>query len=245
MPAPALLPAPTAPRLYPLGEAAVVLEFGTVISEATNVTVQAVADYLLAYPFEGLQELVPAFTTLTVFYNPWQVRAAGAGLPFEVVAALLRDRLAQLPTTAADAGAGPTVEIPVCYGGEFGPDLAAVARHCGLSEADVVARHAGAEYRVYFIGFAPGFPYLGGLPTELATPRHATPRPLVPAGAVGIAGAQTGIYSLPTPGGWQLIGRTPERLFQPEAAEPSLLRAGQRLRFVAITEEQFRHWPVV
>ncbi|RFP65007.1 5-oxoprolinase subunit PxpB [Hymenobacter lapidiphilus] len=238
-----LLPAALLPRLYPLGEMAVVLEFGTVISEATNAIIQAVADYLLAHPFPGLQELVPAFTTLTVFYDPWQVRAAGAGSPFEVVAAILRERLAQLPPTTADAETGPAVEIPVCYGGEFGPDLEAVARHCGLSPAEVVARHAGADYRVHFIGFAPGFPYLGGLPAELAMPRRASPRARVPAGAVGIAGAQTGIYCLPTPGGWQLIGRTPERLFRPEAADPSLLRAGQRLRFVSITAEQFRHWP--
>ncbi|NVO31766.1 5-oxoprolinase subunit PxpB [Hymenobacter lapidiphilus] len=243
MPQSSLLPAALSPRIYPLGEAAVVLEFGAVISEATNATIQAVADYLLAHPFEGLQELVPAFTTLTVFYDPWQVRSAGAGSPYEVVAATLRERLAQLPTAAAAAETGPVIEIPVCYGGEFGPDLEAVAQHCGLSPAEVVARHAGAEYRVHFIGFAPGFPYLGGLPAELAMPRRASPRPQVPAGAVGIAGAQTGIYSLPTPGGWQLIGRTPERLFRPEAADPSLLRAGQRLRFVPITAEQFHQWP--
>ncbi|SDX58769.1 5-oxoprolinase subunit PxpB [Hymenobacter psychrophilus] len=246
MPNPTLLPVAPPPRLYPLGETAVVLEFGTVISEATNATIQAVADYLLAHPFPGLGELVPAFTTLTVFYDPWQVRASGAaGLPFEAVAATLRERLARLPPGAAAAETGPAVEIPVCYGGGFGPDLEEVARHCGLSPAEVVARHAGADYRVYFIGFAPGFPYLGGLPAELATPRRASPRPLVPAGAVGIAGAQTGIYSLPTPGGWQLIGRTPERLFRPAAADPSRLRAGQRLQFVSITEEQFHQWPAV
>ncbi|MBT2558378.1 5-oxoprolinase subunit PxpB [Hymenobacter sp. ISL-91] len=244
MPLPTRLPTTIPPpRLYPLGETAVVLEFGTGISEATNASIQAVAAYLLAHPFEGLQELVPAFTTLTVFYAPWQVGTVGGESPFEAVAAHLRNQLAQLPATRAEVATGPAVEIPVCYGGEFGPDLAAVARHCGLSEADVVARHAGADYQVYFIGFAPGFPYLGGLPAGLATPRRASPRAQVPAGAVGIAGAQTGIYSLPTPGGWQLIGRTPARLFRPEAADPSLLRAGQRLRFVPITAEQFHHWP--
>ncbi len=157
-----------APRLYPLGESAVVLEFGTVISEATNDTIRAVANYLQAHPFPGLGELVPAFTTLTVFYDPWQVRASGAaGSPFEAVAAILQDRLARLPPMAAEAKTGPAVEIPVCYGGEFGPDLEAVARHCGLSEAEVVARHAGADYRVYFIGFAPGFP-LPGRPARRA-----------------------------------------------------------------------------
>ena len=241
MPGPTPLPATPLPRLYPLGETAVVLEFGTVISEEINDTIRALADYLLAHPFAGLVEVVPAFTTLTVFYAPWQVRAAGGASPYEVVAAILREAAGRAP--AAVAAPEAVVEISVCYGGEFGPDLEEVARHCGLSVQEVIARHAGADYRVYFIGFAPGFPYLGGLPPELATPRRASPRAAVPAGAVGIAGAQTGIYSLPTPGGWQLIGRTPERLFRPEAAEPSRLRAGQRLRFVAITEQAFHHWP--
>ena len=127
----------------------------------------------------------------------------------------------------------------MCYGGEFGPDLAFVAEHAGLSAAEVVARHAAPAYLVHMIGFAPGFPYLGGLDARLATPRRAQPRPLVPAGAVGIAGPQTGIYSLPTPGGWQLIGRTPLRLFHPDWEQPSRLRAGQHLRFVPIDEAEF------
>jgi len=128
----------------------------------------------------------------------------------------------------------------VCYGGDLGPDLAAVARHTGLSPAEVIALHTTPTYRVHMIGFAPGFPYLGGLDARLNTPRRAEPRPLVPAGAVGIAGAQTGIYSLPTPGGWQLIGRTPLRLFAPAADPPTLLRAGQHLRFVPIGAAEFQ-----
>ncbi|MFD2787529.1 5-oxoprolinase subunit PxpB [Hymenobacter rubripertinctus] len=242
--APSFAAAPLGPRLYPLGETAVVLEFGTGINEATNAAIQAVAAQLAAHPFPGFVELVPAFATLTVFYDPWQVSQTASGSPFDYVARQLRQQLGQAPAPGPEpTTTGPAVEIPVCYGGEFGPDLAAVARHCGLSPEEVVARHAGADYQVHFIGFAPGFPYLGGLPAELAMPRRASPRAAVPAGAVGIAGAQTGIYSLPTPGGWQLIGRTPERLFRPEAVEPSRLRAGQRLRFVSITAEQFRHWP--
>jgi inhibitor of KinA len=132
------------------------------------------------------------------------------------------------------------VEIPVCYGGDFGPDLDLVASHAQLTPAEVIARHAAPEYLVYMVGFAPGFPYLGGLDAGLATPRRTQPRPLVPAGAVGIAGAQTGIYSLPTPGGWQLIGRTPRRLFDPGRNQPSLLQAGDRLRFVPISEAEFQ-----
>jgi inhibitor of KinA len=132
------------------------------------------------------------------------------------------------------------VEIPVCYGGEFGPDLAEVARLCALSEEEVIARHAAASYRVYMIGFSPGFAYLGGLDAAIAAPRRATPRTLVPAGSVGIAGLQTGIYPLATPGGWQIIGQTPKRLFLPEREAPCLLSPGDTLRFVPIGAEAFR-----
>jgi inhibitor of KinA len=180
---------------------------------------------------------VPAFTTLTVYYDPWLVSENGRHPPYERVAQLLRELLpaAQAATETITAA----VEIPVCYGGEFGPDLDFVAGHTGLATEEVIALHAAPDYLVHMIGFAPGFPYLGGLDARLATPRRPRPRPLVPAGAVGIAGPQTGIYSLPTPGGWQLIGRTPLRLFNPEWAQPSRLQAGQRLRFVPISAAEF------
>lgn len=135
-----------------------------------------------------------------------------------------------------------TVVIPVCYGGEFGPDLEEVARFHGMTEDEVIAIHAQGRYRVYMIGFAPGFAYLGGLSPEIATPRRATPRTHVPAGSVGIAGNQTGVYPLATPGGWQIIGRTPLALFRPHHEEPSLLRAGDIVQFCPITEEQYRMW---
>jgi inhibitor of KinA len=132
------------------------------------------------------------------------------------------------------------VELPVCYGGEFGPDLEEVAARCGLSAAEVMARHSTAEYRVYMLGFSPGFPYLGGLDPAIAAPRRETPRLRVPAGSVGIAGMQTGIYPQESPGGWQIIGRTPGRLFRPDRAEPCLLGPGDRLRFVPVGPEAFR-----
>ncbi|WP_157566135.1 5-oxoprolinase subunit PxpB [Hymenobacter ginkgonis] len=225
-------------QLLPLGDAAVLLHFGEGISLATHGAIQAVSAYLARHPFAGLRECVPAFTTLAVYYDPWLVSQAGHSPPYERVAELLRQLLpaALAPTPPAPA---EVVEIPVCYGGEFGPDLAVVAQHTGLAPAEVIARHAAPEYLVHMIGFAPGFPYLGGLDEQLATPRRAEPRPVVPAGAVGIAGPQTGIYSLPTPGGWQLIGRTPLRLFNPEAAAPTLLQAGQHLRFVPISAAEF------
>ena len=225
-------------RLFPLGDAAVVLEFGSSISPATHRAIAAFSAGLARQPFAGLRETVPAFTTLTVYYDPWLLSENGRQQPYERVAEILRQLLATTPATGA-AAATSVVEIPVCYGGELGPDLAFVAQHAGLTMGEVIALHAGAEYLVHMIGFAPGFPYLGGLDARLATPRRPQPRALVPAGAVGIAGPQTGIYSLPTPGGWQLIGRTPWRLFNPEWAAPSRLRAGQHLRFVPIDAAEF------
>lgn len=239
-PAPDLPPVPAAHvRLFPLGDAAVVLEFGQSISLDTHRAIQAVRGYLAQHPFAGLRELVPAFTTLTVYYDPWLLSDHGRHQPYEHVAAMLRQLLPAALATAVAAGTAIT-EIPVCYGGAFGPDLEAVAQHTDLSCAEVITRHSAPEYLVHMIGFAPGFPYLGGLDARLATPRRAKPRPLVPAGAVGIAGPQTGIYSLPTPGGWQLIGRTPLRLFDPAREQPSRLQAGQRLRFVPISEAEFQ-----
>lgn len=227
------------PQLFPLGDAAVVVQFGERISPTIHLAIQAFNAHLVQHPFAGLRACVPAFTTLTVYYDPWLVSAQGQCQPYERVCDILRRRLRDVPP-APPATARTTIEIPVCYGGELGPDLAAVARHTGLTPAEVIARHAKPDYLVYMLGFAPGFPYLSGLDERLATPRRATPRPLVPAGAVGIAGPQTGIYSLPTPGGWQLIGRTPLRLFDPAADPPTLLRAGQQLRFVPIGAAEFQ-----
>ncbi|MGI4744348.1 MAG: 5-oxoprolinase subunit PxpB [Janthinobacterium lividum] len=229
-------PAPAA-QLFPLGDAAVVVQFGQEISAATHAAIQAFSAHLGRQPFVGLREVVPAFTTLTVYYDPWLVSQDGQYQPYERVAATLRRRLAEAP--ALPPLAAEVQEIPVWYGGQYGPDLAFVAQHAGLSLSEVIARHAAPEYLVHMLGFAPGFPYLGGLDAGLATPRLAQPRALVPAGSVGIAGPQTGIYSLPTPGGWQLIGRTPLRLFDPAWAQPSLLEAGQHLRFVPIGASEY------
>ena len=236
-PAPPLSPAAPV-RLFPLGDAAIVLEFGGGISLATHRAIQAVGSYLVEHPFVGLRECVPAFTTLTVYYDPWLLSENGRHSPYDRAAEILRQLLPAAHSIAAAAPAA-VVEIPVCYGGAFGPDLDFVASHTNLPADDVIARHAAPTYLVHMIGFAPGFPYLGGMDARLVTPRRARPRTLVPAGAVGIAGAQTGVYSLPTPGGWQLIGRTPLPLFSPDWAAPSRLRAGQQLRFVAISAAEF------
>jgi inhibitor of KinA len=227
-------------RVYPLGDAAVVLEFGQAIAPATHQLIQAFARILSQHPLPGLREVVPAFTTLTVYYDPLALFELGEALPYEQMVTQLQQLLPSAQAAAADYAPGPLIEIPVCYGGELGPDLDIVASHTQLAPEEVIARHAQPDYLVYMVGFAPGFPYLGGLDARLATPRRARPRPLVPAGAVGIAGLQTGIYSLPTPGGWRLIGRTPLRLFDPSRAQPSLLQAGDRLRFVPISMQEFQ-----
>jgi KipI family sensor histidine kinase inhibitor len=175
----------------------------------------------------GILNLHPAYTSVLVDFDP-RLRSHAQ------VEALIR---AALASQADEAPPEPRyVEIPVYYGGESGPDLGDVARHTGLSEERVVELHAAAEYLVYFAGFATCFPYLGGLPPELATPRLPAPRKHVPAGSVAIGGAQAGIYPLASPGGWRLIGRTRRLLFDPSASPPSLLRMGDRVRFVPVRE---------
>jgi inhibitor of KinA len=226
-------------QITPLGDTALLLELGDAIDESTRRRVQTAWQSLAAAPLPGVSELVPAYTTVTVFYDPVQVVQAGApeGGIADWLGAKLRERLKHPPKL--EKTKPRTVEIPVCYGGEFGPDLALVAKQTKLSPEEVIKRHSKPEYLVYLIGFAPGFPYLGGLPKELATPRHAKPRMVVAPGSVGIAGNQTGIYPLSTPGGWNLIGRTPLRLFKPAEDPPVLLRAGDRVNFRAINPEEF------
>jgi len=216
---------------YPLGDSAIVIELGHSISEKTQQDIASIGRFLEEYSFEGFIEYVPAFTTVTIFYDPLVT-------DYETVGALLKEMLEEIGEE--DTGdAAVIVDIPVLYGGLQGPDLSFVAAHAGLSEMEVIALHTSAPYLVYMIGFAPGFPYLGGLNEKIATPRKETPAHKIPAGSVGIAGAQTGIYPIETPGGWQIIGQTPLKLFDVERNPPALLKAGNKLRFVAITEEEF------
>jgi KipI family sensor histidine kinase inhibitor len=177
----------------------------------------------------GVIDIVPAYTTILVSFDPRQTDPATVMAQVEQAAA----------TGTGERATPREVTIPVVYGGEYGPDLDDVAAHTGLSIDEVIARHTGADYLVACIGFSPGFPYLLGLPPELATPRLPNPRTRVPAGSVGIGGEQTGVYPQATPGGWRLIGRTPLRLFDPEGEDPFLLRAGDHLRFTAISAAQF------
>lgn len=221
--------APAVPRIETLGDAALVLHFGAGIDPLVNARVLAFADALRAAGWPGIVDLIPAYATLTVCYDPgaWDSEALAARLP-------------GLPVDPSPASAPRTpLEIPVCYEGEFAPDMDAVCAHTGLDAVELVRRHHAAQYRVYFIGFVPGFPYLGGLDPALAVPRRSTPRLEVPAGSVAIGGGQTGIYPLATPGGWHVIGRTPLRLFDAGRARPCLLQAGDCLRFVPVTRTAY------
>lgn len=212
---------------------------GDAVDADVNARVLECAQAVLRAELPGIVDVVPAYASVLVRYEP----AAWAGkrrAPHLELAAALESHL-QTRGRAARDRVGRTRErvIPVVYGGAYGPDLDEVARHCGSTHDDVVRRHCGATYRVAFLGFAPGFPYLLGLDPALATPRRSTPRTRVEPGSVGIAGAQTGVYPLATPGGWQIIGRTPRRLFDPTRDPPTWLEAGDRVRFVPITEAAF------
>jgi inhibitor of KinA len=173
----------------------------------------------------GVIEWVGAYDSVTVFYRPTEIGYRE-----------LCDRLLAAAAGADDPAGAPSrlVTLPVCYGGDFGPDIAHVAEHAGLSAQGVIDLHSGTTYLVRMMGFAPGFAYLSGLPGQLATPRLATPRPKVPAGSVGIGGSQTGVYPIQTPGGWHIIGHTPMKLYDPAAASPFLLSPGDSVRFVPV-----------
>jgi inhibitor of KinA len=230
-------------RLYSMGDSALVVEFGGQADEPTHYRVQAARHLLEAPPVPGIIEVVPGFTTLTLYYDILALRAAcppGEKL-LEFLEKRIESRLAKLPAVI-EARPSRTVEIPVCYGGKFGPDLEEVAKRLGLGTQEVIQHHHSAEYLVYLLGFSPGFPYLGGLPETLALPRRTTPRVSVPPGSVGIVNRQSCIYPMATPGGWNLIGRTPLRLFRPEADSITLLRAGDRVRFRPITPDEFVNW---
>lgn len=216
----------TFPRALPVGDAALVVEMGDALDLRTSARVRALDLALARAPFDGFREAVPTHRSLLVLYDAAVAR-------FSSVARAL---LALAASPAPPPPPGRRHDVPIVYGGEDGPDLAGLATARGLSEADLVALHAGAEYTVMMLGFAPGFAYLGLLPEALESPRLATPRVRVPAGSVGLAGRQTGIYPVASPGGWRIVGRTSRRLFDPGREEPALFAAGDRVRFVPAAE---------
>ncbi len=215
----------------PVGDSAVLAVCGSTISETVNARVMALDAAVRAAALPGVTETVPAYASLLICCAPLSTDP-------DTLTARLRPLAEALPGAAGKGeGSRRLVELPVCYGGEYGPDLAFVAEHAGMSERQVVELHSGRDYRIYMLGFLPGFPYLGGLDERLYCPRLDAPRTAIPAGAVGIGGRQTGVYPTASPGGWQLIGRTPCRLFDP--ARPLPYAAGDRIRFVPIDPAEF------
>jgi len=228
-------------EITPLGDSAVLIRvaenFDDTPTGALN-KVLAAKRALEAAQIPGVIEFAPAYTTVALFCDP--VRAIDAGAPIEDVFGWLEQRIRKaLSEIQANRIEGSLVEVPVCYEQEFALDLEHVAQHAGVHWKEVVDLHCGADYRVHCVGFTPGFPFLGGLPRRLATPRRDVPRKEIPAGSVGIGGRQTGIYPIKSPGGWNVIGRTPLQLFDPQKDPPVLLRAGDRVRFRSITREEF------
>lgn len=229
--------------IAPLGDSAllirVVENFDDASEDSLN-SVLAAQRNLEAAKIPGVVEIAPAYTTLAVFYN--LARAIEGGAAAEDVVGWFERRIREAFSSArSEANRTETalIEIPVCYDPEFGFDLEEVARNAGVDPKQVVDLHRGVEYRVHCLGFTGGFAFLGGLPQKLATPRRAVPRKEIPAGSVAIGGKQTGIYPIKSPGGWNVIGRTPTKLFDPKNNPPTLLRAGNRVRFRAITRDQF------
>lgn len=212
------------------GDAALMLAAPEIIDPAINEWCVAVAEALRDTLGSALRDVVIGYCTVTVYFDPlscdprWleeEVRSIAHGV------------------NADEGTAGPTIEVPVCYGGEFGPDLEDVAQFGGLSPDEAVAVHAGATYRVFLVGFVPGFAYMAAVDPKIARPRRATPRTSVPPGSVAIAGGQTGVYPLATPGGWNIVGRTPVKPYDPTRAEPFLFRPGDQVRFRPIDPSEF------
>lgn len=217
------------PRLHHAGDSLVLVEFESTIAPDVNRRAVALAGAIAAARVPGVRDVVPAYASVGVHVDP---------LRFDQAA------LDAVVSHAWDTAAGAepparVVEIPVCYGGAFGPDLAEVAAFAGCTEADVIARHAAGRYRVYMLGFLPGFAYLGGVEASIAMPRRSTPRTSVPAGSVGIAGQQTGVYPCESPGGWRLIGRTPVAMFDLARPAPALLAPGDTVRFVPLPHDRW------
>src|SRR2546423_6219145 len=221
-------------RIEPLGDSALLIRVvETFEAEQSLDAVLRATRQLEIAQIRGVLDLVPAYTTIGIFYDPAQTEA------FDEFRASIERALQALEPARPRAGEEMVIEVPVCYDDEFAPDLDEVARHAGLSPEEIVRRHAAASYRVTCVGFTPGFPYLSGLPPELATPRRASPRKEIPAGAVAIGGMQTGIYPRKSTGGWNIIGRTSLRLFDVERNPPALFHAGDRVRFRKISRQEF------
>ena len=222
----------TFPRFFSVGDSAIAVEFGDIIDIRVNNLVYSLAE-LISKDLNWIRDVVPTYRSLLILYDPLLI-------DHSQVTDYLESLTSKTVSRSEILSKPPRIyKLPVKYGGDFGPDLGTVAKKCGLSEGQVVNLHSGIDYRVFMLGFAPGFPYLGGMDDRLFCPRLKTPRLKVLAGSVGIAESQTGVYPNDSPGGWQIIGRTPISLFDANQDPPCLIQPGGYVRFVPITESEF------
>ena len=219
------------PTISPVGDCAISIDFGQVIDPKINRQIRQVIEQIKVLQLDGIIELVPTYCALLVQYDAMVYT-------YSDICRIL-DPILQESVTDSVIERVMIVEMPTVYGGEFGPDLSFVASHNHLSEDEVISIHSGTDYLVYMLGFIPGFTYLGGMAPRIATPRLSSPRTLIPAGSVGIAGEQTGTYPSDSPGGWQIIGRTPVTMYDMSKAQAALLNAGDYVRYVPIGESEF------
>ena len=217
-------------RILTVGDSSVLVEFGKEISPEINARIATMVKLVKVQQIEGIVDMIPSFCALLINYDSRVITYDK-----------LKKRLADVLKIDAKAEnvASQVFEIPVCYGGQYGPDMTNLKEHAGLSEEEIIAIHSGSDYLIYMLGFLPGFPYLGGLDERIHIPRLASPRIKIPAGSVGIGGAQTGIYPLDSPGGWQLLGQTPVKTYDPERETPILFEAGDYIRFVPVSEVEY------
>ena len=219
------------PTISPVGDRAISIDFGQVIDPTINRHIRQTIERIKELQLEGIIELVPTYCALLVEYDAMLYS-------YSEICNIIEPTLEEGMTNTTNELV-TVVEVPTVYGGEFGPDLRFVASHNHLSEDEVISIHSGTDYLVYMLGFIPGFTYLGGMDSRIATPRLSSPRTLIPAGSVGIAGEQTGTYPSDSPGGWQIIGRTPVTMYDMSKAQAALLKAGDYVRYVPIDESEF------
>lgn len=217
-------------KYLPAGDKALLMEFGNEIAKDINAKIRNVVRFLDEANLEGIEEILPTYRSIMIMYDPIKMQ-------YDELVKLLE--IFSNKTAEGEKEIIKIVEIPTLYGGEYGPDINFVAEHNNITMDEVIKVHTGTDYLVYMLGFTPGFTYLGGMSEKIATPRLSSPRKKIPAGSVGIAGSQTGMYPSETPGGWQLIGRTPLKLYNPENEPPVMLSAGDYVRYVSITEEEY------